>query len=176
MLINGVRQSAPAIVLAPRGPGTSQFPGAIFRPAGNQQFTQFPFNGGFAGTFGLQAPFNSGSIFGFPAGTPATLGPTRASSGNGADLFPGIGSVFGGILPGIVLQTVPLTNAAGAPTGSVAPTVFTLAPSYLPDAPLLNREYGESAFNTFTVGAKYRFTGPNNPIGVGLIPFYRIHD
>ncbi len=172
--INGVQQSAPAIVLAPRGSGTSQFPGAIFRPLGNQAFTQFPYNGAFAGTFGLQAPFNSGSVFGFPTGTPATLGPGRSGGGNGADLFPGIGSVYGSILPGVVLRTVSLTNAAGVASGT-APSVFTTAPSYLPDAPFLNREYGESAFNTFTVGAKYRFTGPNNPVGVGIIPFYRFY-
>ena len=172
--INGVLQSAPAVVLAPRGSGTSQFPGAVFRPLGNQQFTQFPYNGGFAGTFGFVAPFNSGSVFGFPTGTPATIGPGRSGGGNGADLFPGIGSVYGSILPGVVLRTVSLTNAAGAASGS-APTVFSLAPSYLPDAPFLNREYGESAFNTFTVGAKYRFTGPNNPVGVGIVPFYRFY-
>ncbi|MGI8639346.1 MAG: hypothetical protein ACR2MG_05265 [Pyrinomonadaceae bacterium] len=174
-LINGVNQSAPAIVLAPRGGGTSQFPGAVFRPLGNQPFIQFPFTGGFAGTFGFQAPFTSGGVFGFPAGTPATLGPPRDGGGNGADLFPGVGSVFGGILPGVVLQTVCLNGTTTCAASATAPTVFTVAPSYLPDAPLLNRQYGESAFNTFTVGAKYRFTGPSNPIGVGLIPFYRFY-
>ena len=172
--INGVLQSPSAIVLAPRGSGTSQFPGAVFRPRGTQPFIQFPYNGGFAGTFGFQTPFSSGGVFGFPTGVPATLGPGRSGGGNGADLFPGIGSVYGSILPGVVLQTVSLTNSAGAASG-LAPTVFSLAPSYLPDAPFLNREYGESAFNTFTVGAKYRFTGPNNPVGVGIIPFYRFY-
>ena len=169
LVVNGIRQSPPAIVLAPRGGGTSQFPGAVFRPAGNQGFTQFPFTGAFAGNFGFQPPFTSGGVFGFPAGTPATLGAPVGGSGNGANLFPGIGSVFGSILPGVVLQTVGLTG------GGTAPSVFTVAPSYLPDAPLLNREYGESAFNTFNVGAKIRFTGPSNPIGVGIIPFYRFY-
>ena len=173
-VINGVRQSAPAIVLAPRGSGTSQFPGAVFRPVGNQIFTQYPYSGAFAGTFGFVPPFTSGGVFGFPTGTPATLGPPIAGSGNGASLFPGVGSVYGGILPGVVLQTVNLTNSAGTVV-STAPSVFTVAPSYLPDAPLLNRQYGESAFNTFTVGAKYRFTGPSNPVGVGIIPFYRFY-
>ncbi|CAN5220476.1 hypothetical protein BH20ACI1_BH20ACI1_15350 [soil metagenome] len=175
LLINGVRQSAPAIVLAPRGSGTSQFPGAVFRPTGNQIFTQFPFNGAFAGTFGFQPPFTSGGVFGFPAGTPATLGPPIAGSGNGADLFPGIGSVFGSILPGVVLQTACVSGAATCANNAQVPTVFSAAPSYLPDAPLLNRQYGESAFNTFNVGAKIRFTGPTNPIGVGIIPFYRFY-
>jgi hypothetical protein len=39
----------------------------------------------------------------------------------------------------------------------------------------VNRTYGESSFNTFTVGAKIRFTGLDNPIGVGVIPFYRFY-
>ena len=43
------------------------------------------------------------------------------------------------------------------------------------DAPFVNRRYGESAFSTFTVGAKWRWTGPNNPVGVGVIPFYRFY-
>ena len=175
LLVNGINQSPPAVVLAPRGPGNSQFPGAVFRPTGNQGFTQFPFTGAFAGTFGFQAPFSSGGVFGFPAGTPATLGAPRAGGGGGADLFPGIGSVYGSILPGVVLQTVCLNGAATCANAAQAPTVFTLAPSYLPDAPLLNRQYGESAFNTFNVGAKIRFTGPTNPIGVGIIPFYRFY-
>ena len=174
LLINGVRQSGPAIVLAPRGSGTSQFPGAVYRPTGNQSFAQFPFNGANAGTFGFVAPFNAGTVFGFTGGV-ATLGTVRAGSGNGADLFPGIGSVYGSILPGVVLQTACLNGTTTCANGATAPTVFTAAPSYLPDAPLLNRQYGESAFNTFTVGAKYRFTGPTNPVGVGIIPFYRFY-
>jgi hypothetical protein len=32
---------------------------------------------------------------------------------------------------------------------------------------------GESSFGTMQAGAKIRFTGPNNPLGVGLIGFYR---
>ena len=53
--------------------------------------------------------------------------------------------------------------------------MFTLAPSYLPDAPFINRTYGESAFSTFTVGAKWRLTGLDNPVGFGFIPFYRFY-
>ncbi len=37
----------------------------------------------------------------------------------------------------------------------------------------MNRLYGESSFNNLVFGAKWRFTGPNNPLGVGIIPFYR---
>ncbi len=168
--------SAPAIVLAPRGAAVTAFnQGAVFRPTGNQPFTQFPYVGGSAGTYGFNSPgFSAGLTFGF-----CTTGMCNASLGapiaSGASaLFPGVGSVYGSILPGVVLQTVPL----GATNGGVsaeAPTVFSLAPSYLPDAPLLNRIYGQSAFNTFTVGAKWRWTGVNNPLGVGVIPFYRFY-
>ena len=28
-------------------------------------------------------------------------------------------------------------------------------------------------FGTMTAGAKWRWTGPNNPLGIGIIPFYR---
>lgn len=173
--------SGAAIVLAPQGSGTSQFPNrAVFRPQGNQPFVQFPFVGGNAGTFGFNVPgITAGSVFGFGTGA-ATLGGVRAG-GEGADLFPGIGSVYGSILPGIVLQTV-CTNpaittlgAAGCGNAQQSPSVFTAAPSYLPDAPFINRTYGESAFNTFTVGAKIRFTSLDNPIGVGVIPFYRFY-
>jgi hypothetical protein len=167
--------SPAAIILAPRGGGASQFPNAaIFRPQGQQPFLQYPYVGGGVGNFGLGFP--SGGIFGFPAGTFPTLGPP-VQGGNGADLFPGIGSPVGGILPGLVLQTVctVVPNASGSNCNALnqAPTVFTLAPSYLPDAPFLNRTYGESAFNTFTAGGKWRWTGPNNPVGVGVIAYYR---
>jgi hypothetical protein len=166
--------SPPAIILAPRGPGATQFPGSIFRPQG-APYTQFPFVGGQLGNFGLFFP--SGPIFGFPAGSFPTIS-APIPGGNGADNFPGVGSVFGGILPGVVLATTNLGGVCATQTANPAcfgPSVFTLAPTYLPDAPLLNREYGESAFSTFTVGAKWRWTGPDNPIGVGLVAFYRFY-
>ena len=164
--------SPAAIILAPRGPGASQFTNAaIFRPQGQQPFLQYPYVGGGVGNFGLFFP--SGPIFGFPAGSFPTLGPP-VQGGNGADLFPGIGSPVGGILPGLVLQTVCTAPvAANCNAVTQAPTVFTLAPSYLPDAPFLNRTFGESAFNTFTAGGKWRWTGPTNPVGVGMIAYYR---
>lgn len=168
----------PAIILAPRGPGATQFPGAIFRPQG-APFTQFPYVGGSTGNFGF--PFPAGFLFGFAAGTTPTIG-SPTIGGNGADNFPGLGSIYGSILPGIVLSTSQVVSAAGGncPASSTSlacqvPTVFTLSPTYLPDAPLLNREYGESAFSTFTVGGKWRWTGPNNPIGVGIVGFYRFY-
>jgi len=177
--------SGPAIVQAPSGPNVGTLAGAVFRPLGNQPFVNFPFSGGSAGSFGLDA----GQIahqFGFP-GFNALLGPPVTSSGGtfgSADNFPGIGSVVGGILPGVVLATVqlPCTSLTGncRPPGSpgalnpiTVPVTFTIAPSYLPDAPFLGREYGESSFTNFVAGAKIRFTGPNNPLGVALIPFYR---
>ena len=174
LLIGGVVQSGPAIILAPSGPGAGLFENrAIYRPTGTQPFVQFPYVGGSSGTFGLGFPFTPGPLFGFPAGI-APMGPPVAA-GNGADNFPGIGSVFGGILPGIVLQTAcsgTIPASCTSPAATV-PTIFTLAPSYLPDAPFLNRQYGESSFNYFTGGVKWRFTGPNNPIGVGLVASYK---
>lgn len=164
-------QVLPAIVMAPQGPGTSQFPGrAIFRPQG-APWVQFPFSGGNAGTYGLVPPFFSGPIFGFGANTNAQLGPPRAG-GNGADNFPGIGSVYGSILPGIVLSTVPLTNNAGAAIGT-APSVFTLAPTYVADAPFMSRSFGESAFSNQTVGIKWRFNNVMKPISYGVVLAYR---
>ncbi|MDQ3711520.1 MAG: hypothetical protein M3388_04805, partial [Acidobacteriota bacterium] len=132
---------------------------AVFRPASGG-FVQFPFIGGSAGIVGtIGTPTGGDSGF---------FGNTTAST------FPGLGSPVGSILPGIVLQT---TNViVGNPNVPVVvPTVFTIAPSYLPDAPFINRTYGTSSFNTFTVGGKFRFTGPNNPYGIGIIPFYRFY-
>ncbi|HXG85870.1 MAG TPA: hypothetical protein VNI84_17755 [Pyrinomonadaceae bacterium] len=173
VLVNGRRTTGGAIVLAPRGAGTSQFANfAVFRPVGTTPFVQFPFVGGNLGNFGFdpRTGITAGGVFGFGAGNAAT-GSVVDGGGNGADSFPGIGSVFGSILPGVVLQTA----TVGTTAQTQVPTSFTLAPSYLPDAPFINRTYGESAFNTFTVGAKIRFTGPNNPYGIGLIPFYRFY-
>jgi len=165
--------SGPAIVLAPSGPNVGTIANtAVFRPLNNQPFVQFPFTGGSAGTFGL-APGQQ--QFGFP-GFNAQLGPpvTQPNSGNfgPADNFPGVGSPVGGILPGVVLATTTLpATALNLPI--TIPLTFTVAPSYLPDAPFVNRLYGESNFNNVVFGAKIRFTGPNNPLGVALIPFYR---
>jgi hypothetical protein len=169
--------SPPAIVLSPSGPTVGTLAGtAVFRPLNNQPFVQFPFVGGSAGTFGL-GPGQIGQNFGFP-GFNAQLGPGVVQPNSGsfgsADNFPGIGSPVGGILPGIVLATttLPATNLTLPIT---VPLVFTVAPSYLPDAPFINRLYGESSFNNLVFGAKVRFTGPNNPLGVGLVGFYRWH-
>lgn len=144
-LPNSGQPSLPAIVA---GNGTFGV-GAIFRPAGRQPFIQYPFVGG--------SGFPQFPVLGVPGG-----------GGNGASVFPLVGSPYGSILPGVVLQTATIANGQ-------APTVFTVAPSYLNDAPFLNRRYAETSFNTFTVGAKWRWTGPNNPIGVGVIPFYRFY-
>ncbi len=155
-LPNSVFANQGAIVL-----GSGQFAGrSLFRPS--QPFVQFPFIGG-----------NTSSFIGSRSGFSAIPVP-GVSNGNGASNFPGLGSVFGSILPGIVLQTN--TVVVNNPNNPVTnPTIFTTAPSYLPDAPFINRRYAESSFNTFTVGGKIRFTGPNNPYGIGIIPFYRFY-
>ncbi|PYS67806.1 MAG: hypothetical protein DMF69_22035, partial [Acidobacteria bacterium] len=179
--------SPPAIVQAPAGPNVGTLAGtALFRPLNNQPFVQYPFNGGSAGTYG-QGPGVIGGIFGFP-GFNALLGPPVVQPNSGtfgsADNFPGYGAIVGGVLPGIVLATavLPCTALTGncRPPGQpgslnpiTVPTVYTTAPAYLPDAPFVNRLYGESSFNNFVVGAKWRWTGPNNPLGVGIIPMYR---
>ena len=170
ILINGGLTSAPAIVLAPQGPGASAFTNtAVFRPQG-APFVAFPYSGGNAGTYGFIFPFTSGPAFGFAAGTNAQLG--SPSGGGRAAFFPGVGSAFGSILPGLVLQTAPINCQSGIACGN-QPTSFTVAPSYLPDAPFLNRIYGTSAFNSFTGGVKWRFTDISNPIGLGLMASYR---
>ena len=167
--------SPPAIVLAPSGPNVGTLAGtAVFRPLNNQPFIQYPFSGGSAGTFGLTAG-QIGQQFGFP-GFNALLGPpvTQPNSGTfgTADNFPGVGSPVGGVLPGIVLATTTLP-ATALTLPITIPLTFTVAPTYLPDAPFVNRLYGESNFNNLVFGAKIRFTGPNNPLGVALIPMYR---
>lgn len=171
----GVLCSGPAIILAPSGPNVGTLAGtAIFRPLNNQPFVSFPFVGGSAGTFGL-SPGQVGSLFGFP-GFNALLGPPVAtSSGNfgSADTFPGIGSPVGGILPGVVLATQ-LLPATALTQPITVPATFTIAPSYLPDAPFVNQLYGSSSFETFTVGLKYRFV-KQKIVTVAAIPFYRFY-
>src|SRR5205085_12624997 len=109
-------------------------------PAGAPN-SAFPFTGGSLGTLGFNAPFFSGPPFGFPAGTSAVISGPR--TGGGADNFPGLGSAYGSILPGVVLATTNLTAAAGAFLGT-APSSFSAAPIYLPDAPFVNRTWGTS--------------------------------
>lgn len=194
--------SGPAIILAPSGPNVGTLAGtAIFRPpfcpacvpagstlavyySAGQPLVAFPFTGGAGPNFGLGPGF-IGTQFGFP-GFNALLGPPTAvgNTFGHADSFPGVGSPVGSILPGIVLATqqLPCTSLTGncRPPGSpgslnpiIVPTVYTSAPSYLPDAPFVNRLYGESSFGNFVGGAKIRLTGPRNPFGFGFIPFYR---
>jgi hypothetical protein len=167
--------SGPAIVLSPSGPNVGTLAGTpVFRPLNNQPFVQYPFVGGSAGTFGLTAG-GGNLLFGFP-GFNAQLGPPirSANSGtfSGADVFPGIGSPVGSILPGVVLATTVLP-ATALTLPITVPSTFTFAPTYLPDAPFVNRLFGESTWNNFVVGAKIRLTGPRNALGVGVIPFYR---
>jgi hypothetical protein len=178
--------SGAAIILAPqRVSGPNDISGAVFRPAGppcnvgGQPFLQYPFIGGVGPNFGLTGN-NIAPPFVSRIGTP--------SGGNGsfgaASNFPGMGSPVGSILPGIVLSTVilpctALTGNCRPPVNAnplsqvIVPATFTIAPSYLPDAPFINRLYGQSSFSDYVVGAKIRLTGPNNPLGLGIIPFYR---
>jgi hypothetical protein len=197
-----VTGSGPAIILSPSGPNVGTLAGtAVFRPPfcpgcvpttnpltvyfnAGQPFVPYPFVGGVGPNFGLGPGF-IGTQFGFP-GFSTALGPAVGGGGNfgHASVYPGIGAPGGSILPGIVLATatLPCTALTGncRPPGSpnplnpiVVPVTFTTEPTYLPDAPFLNRIYGESSFTNFVAGAKWRWTGPNNPFGVGLIPFYR---
>lgn len=92
------------------------------------------------------------------------------SSGGSAGLFPGIGSAFGGILPGVVLRTS-IVNTGNAMIE--VPTTFTIAPSYLADAPFINRTWGTSSFNSVDFGAKWRMNDTQEAIGYGLIASYR---
>lgn len=167
---NGVRTTGPAIVLAPAGPGTATLQGAIFRPAGAPN-AAFPFTGASIGTLGFNAPFFSGPPFGFAAGTNAQLGPPRV--GGAADLFPGVGSPYGSILPGVVFATTNLFAANGTTITGTAPSSFSVAPIYLPDAPFVNRTWGTSSFNTLETGFKWRFNSNKDAWGHGVVVAYR---
>src|SRR5436305_5092925 len=161
--------SGPAIILAPeRVSGPTVGNGAVFRPAFNQPFVQFPFVGGRGPNLGLTGnaiapPFVS------RLGTPQAQSDSRFGA---AANFPGVGSPCGSILPGVVLttRTIPANLTFNTLT---VPDLFTICPTYIADAPFINRLYGESAFGTMQAGAKIRFTGPNNPLGVDLVAFYR---
>jgi PKD domain len=165
--------SGAAIILPPdRVSGSTSLTGlgnVFFRPAFNQPFVQFPFVGGPGPNFGLTGnriapPFTS--RLGTPNGIESNFG--------GAANFPGVGSPCGSILPGVVLttRTIPANLTFNTLT---VPDLFTICPTYIADAPFINRLYGESTFGTHQVGLKYRFTGPNNPLGVGLVAFWRFY-
>jgi hypothetical protein len=163
--------SGPAIVQAPvRVSGPTLTGNSFFRPQGNQPFVQFPFVGGVGPNFGLTGN-NIAPPFVSRLGAPTGEDGNYSAAGN----FPGYGSPCGSILPGVVLttRTIPANLTFNAIT---VPDLFTTCPSYLPDAPFIGRTYGESAFGTYNAGAKIRFTGPNNPLGVGLVAFYRFYE
>ncbi|MGE3465572.1 MAG: hypothetical protein AB7J13_01450 [Pyrinomonadaceae bacterium] len=146
-LSNGLSLFRPgSIVLEPGASATR----AVYRPPGSP-FTPFPYTGGI---------FYNPTIT-----TTPTLGPPRI--GGAADLFPGVGSVFGGLLPGFVLTT---TTAAD---GTTRPTSFSTAPTYLADAPFVNRTWGQTAFNTLDFGMKWRFNDSMASWGHGVTAFYR---
>ena len=185
--------SGPAIILAPiRTSGTNGISGAVFRPAfcpaciplitgigplgartsyfiGGQPLVQFPFVGGTGPNFGLTGnaiapPYTS--VLGTPTGGSSNFG--------AAANFPGVGSPVGSILPGVVLTTRQIPANLTFNT-LIVPDLFTIAPSYIADAPFINRLYGESAFSTATIGGNIRFTEPDNALSLNLIPFYRFY-
>jgi hypothetical protein len=158
-------RSGGIVVQTPTGALARGFPPTIARLAGGPFFVPFPFTGGVAAGFNFDraaVPFS------------ATLGPASGGGGNfgAAGNFPGIGSPVGSILPGIILTTttVPATLTTRA---QIVPATFTIAPSYLPDAPFINRLYGESSFSTFTFGGKIALTAPERSFAVAVVPFYR---
>jgi hypothetical protein len=169
--------SGPAIILAPNNlpAGCASIANtAVFRPSFSQPFVQYPFIGGPASRLSLAVTNGSGSAGCVTAPNPTmgfTVSPNSGTWGP-ADTFPGLGSPVGSILPGIVLATETLP-ATALTLPITVPVTFTIAPSYLPDAPFVNRLYGESSFNNLVFGAKWRFTSPGNPLGVGIIPFWR---
>jgi hypothetical protein len=144
-----------AIVLEPGASGTR----GIFRPIG-AAFTQYPFNGGTFFTPNLGTAIN-------------TLGPPRA--GGAADLFPGVGSPYGSILPGVVLTTAVIPTTQGGNGVNTYPVSFTNQPIYLNDAPFVNRQWGTTSFNTMEGGFKWRFNDTKDAWGHGVTAFYRYY-
>lgn len=150
LVINGALRRPGAIVLEPGSAGTR----AIYRPIGSA-FTPFPFTNGAFYTPNLGTAIN-------------TLGPPRI--GGAQDLFPGVGSVYGSILPGVVL-----TTSVISPNGNTAPASFSTQPTYLADAPFINRTYGVTSFNTIDFGFKWRFNDTKAAWGHGITAFYRYY-
>jgi hypothetical protein len=164
-------RSGAAIILAPeRVSGPTVGSGAVFRPAGNQPFVQFPFAGGVGPNLGLTGN-NIAPPFVSRLGAAVDQG---GGNWGPAGNFPGYGSPCGSILPGIVLTTRTIPPNLTFNTLTV-PDLFTTCPTYIADAPFINRLYGESSFGTMNIGGKVRFTGSDNPLGVGLVAFYRFY-
>lgn len=166
-LPNSLGRVFPAIVLAPVGSGNLAGR-ALFRPTNNQGFIPFPYVGG--------AVNINGTVTGEQIGVVAPSQDGFVNNNFGAaGQFPGVGSPFGSILPGIVLSSgTPTTQNATTRSLETPGTTFA-APAYLPDAPFLNRTYGESAYSTFTVGGKIRLNSIENALGVAVVPFYRFY-
>jgi hypothetical protein len=152
--VNNVLRRPGAIVLEP-GTGSR----AIYRPIGSA-FTQYPFTGGTFYTPNLGTLIN-------------TLGPPR--TGGAADLFPGVGSVYGSILPGVVLTTAIIPANQGGNGVNTTPVSFSTAPTYVADAPFINRTWGTSSFNSMDFGFKWRFNSTNDAWGHGVTAFYRYY-
>ena len=150
--------SAGGVTLAALGAPLGRPTGPPCNPGG-QPVAPFPFVGAVGPNFGVL-----GSNFAPPFVT--RLGPvTGGGTGwrGAAALFSGIGSPVGSILPGVILtsRTIPANLTFDTLT---IPDLFTIEPSYLPDAPFISDLNGETSFSTITAGGKVRFTGPRNPL------------
>ena len=152
----------PAIILSPRARCRACFRTRLFSSDRSRDFCIFPYHGCSSVTLDCRSELRVRSSVSRRERSSASVLRDLAAAAGSADLFPGLGSVYGSILPGVVLQTTALVNRAGAPAG-LGPSVFALAPSYLPDAPFINRTWGTSSFNDFTGGVKWRFTSPTEP-------------
>src|ERR671917_433315 len=139
--------------------GTDAYRGVKVNNPQNLSSFYLPNTTHFVGVF----PFRSAPAIILPPERVSRSGaPTGSEQGNfgAAANFPGVGSPFGSILPGIVLttRTIPANLTFNTLT---VPDLFTIAPAYLPDAPFINRLYGESAFSTFPAGGEWRLAGAN---------------
>ena len=101
------------------------------------------------------------------------MGPPT-SGGNGADNFPGMGSVYGSILPGFALADDLRQPGRTCPASMLRLRAYSRPHRHISGCTVHQPPYGESSFNTFTVGGKWRFTGVDNPIGLGLVGYYKL--
>src|SRR6185436_5136659 len=66
-----------------------------------------------------------------------------------------------------------LFAANGTTVVGTAPSSFSAAPIYLPDAPFVNRTWGTSSFNTLETGLKWRINSNKDAWGHGFVVSYR---